>query len=123
MGVRWVGGVWRLVRGEVLLGEIVIEDSDFPWLSGRFRPQPAFAEVKSLFDEELALSEALCESESDEDVAAWERAYERIAGSLSLVAPHGPVPEFLLHVQGDEAWFRWSDEPFPDERGVAITRD
>lgn len=112
-----VGGVWRLQRGEELLGEIVIEDSDFPWLSGRFRPQPTFAEVRPLFDEELALVETLLDSESAEDVEAWERVYERITGSLSLVAPHGLVPEFLLHIQGDEAWFRWSDEPFPDEQG------
>jgi hypothetical protein len=112
--VGWaVGDVWRLLRGEELLGEIVIEDGDFPWLSGRFRPQPAFAEVKPLFDEELGL----VESGSDEDIEAWESVYERITGSLSLVAPHGLVPEFLLHIQGDEAWFRWSDEPFDDHRG------
>ncbi|MFI9815914.1 hypothetical protein [Saccharothrix variisporea] len=115
--VGWVGGVWRLQRGDELLGEVLVEDGDFPWLSGRFRPQPAFAEVKPLFDEELALTEALADSDSAEDVEAWERVYERIAGALTLVAPHGPVPEFLLHVQGDEAWFRWSDEPFTDDRG------
>lgn len=102
------GEVWRLVRGGELLGEIVIESADFPWLSGRFVPRAAFAEVKPLFDEELALAE------SDADDDGWERIYHRITGSLSLLSPHGPVPEFLLHIQGDRAWFRWSDEPFDD---------
>lgn len=103
--------VWKLVRGEELLGEIVIEDADFPWLSGRFVPQPAFADVKPLFDAELAL----VESGLDDNVAAWERIYDRITASVSLVSPRGPVSEFLLHVQGDEAWFRWSDEPFDED--------
>ena len=101
--------IWRLYRGKELLGLIHIDDADFPWLSGRFLPQPGFAEVKPLFDEEIAL----CEQE-DLDVEAWEAAYERIReAGLVLVAPDGhPAAEFLLHIRGDEAWFRWSDEPF-----------
>lgn len=101
------GDVWRLVRDEQLLGEIVIENADFPWLSGRFLPQPAFAEVKPLFDQELALVES-----GLDDADAWERIYNAITDSVTLLSPHGPVPEFLLHIQGDEAWFRWNDEPF-----------
>jgi hypothetical protein len=42
----------------------------------------------------------------------WEEAYDEIRRRVSLVAPSGPVPEFLLPVEGDRAWFRWSDEPF-----------
>lgn len=107
----WTSGeVWRLVRGEELLGRIVIESADFPWLHGRFLREPAFDDVKPLFDEELAL----VESDLDGDVEAWERIYDRITGALTLLSPRGRVPEFLLHVQGDEAWFRWSDEPFDD---------
>ena len=31
----------------------------------------------------------------------------------AFFTPDGrPVPEFLLHVDGDDAWWRWSDEPF-----------
>lgn len=100
-----VGQVWQLRRGDELVGEITVEVPDFPWLSGTFTPTPAFEEVKPLFDEELALLEA--------EEPAWERAYRRINDSLSLIAPGGQtVAEFLLHVQGTSAWFRWSDEPF-----------
>ncbi|MDK0524423.1 hypothetical protein [Streptomyces sp. ML-6] len=31
---------------------------------------------------------------------------------LGQDAPGGPVAEFLLHIEGDRAWFRWNDEPF-----------
>lgn len=99
------GEVWQLLRQEELLGEIVIDEADFPWLRGRFVPTPRFAEVKPWFDEWLALVEA-------EDYEQFDDAYDRIANALSLVAPSGPVAEYLLHIDGDRAWFRWSDEPF-----------
>lgn len=99
------GQVWRLERDTELLGEIVIAEADFPWLSGRFTPQPAFAGVKPWFDEALALVAA-------EEHERFDAAYDRIARSLSLVAPSGPVAEFLLHIEDGRAWFRWSDEPF-----------
>jgi hypothetical protein len=47
---------------------------------------------------------------------AGEAVYEQITGTVELVAAHhGPVAEFLLHIQGDQAWFRWSAEPFIEE--------
>ena len=101
------GQVWRLEQGKTLLGEIVIEEADFPWLSGRFIADPAFATVKPWFDETLALLEA-------EQHEQFDAAYDRIAQALTLASPSGPVAEFLLHVQDDQAWFRWSDEPFDD---------
>ncbi|MFB7668555.1 hypothetical protein ACFC1R_32320 [Kitasatospora sp. NPDC056138] len=103
MGVE--GRVWRLVRADEVVGEIVVEEADFPWLSGRFTPGPAFAEVEPWFDESLALLEA-------EDYERFEDSYDRIAEVLSLVAPSGPVAEFLLHIEDGRARFRWSDEPF-----------
>lgn len=101
------GEVWRLMQQEELLGDIMIDDADFPWLNGRFVPTPAFGEVKSWFDESLALMEA-------EEYERFDESYDRIANALSLVAPSGPVAEFLLHIADGRAWFRWSDEPFGD---------
>ena len=48
--------VWRLQRQDELIGEIVVDGGAFPWLEGRFLPGPGFAEVKPLFDQELALA-------------------------------------------------------------------
>ncbi len=100
------GEVWRLVRQGELVGEIVIDEADFPWLNGRFVPGPAFGDVKPWFDESLALMDA-------EEYEQFDDSYDRIVrAGLALVAPSGPVAEFLLHIQEGRAWFRWSDEPF-----------
>lgn len=100
------GTTWRLLRRDALLGTITITGADFPWLHGTFTPEPAFAEVKPWFDEVLALMAA------EEYEEPFDAACERIAQALTLASPTGPVAEFLLHVDGAEAWFRWSDEPF-----------
>ncbi|MEU5099598.1 hypothetical protein [Streptomyces sp. NPDC020996] len=99
------GDVWQLRRGEQVVGEILIEEGDFPWLSGRFVPAEGFAEVKPLFERELELVE-------EEDLDEWDEVVREIGEQLQLVAPAGPVAEFLLHIDGERAWFRWSDEPF-----------
>jgi len=109
------GEAWQLRRGDEVLGDITITDADFPWLSGRFVPRPGFAAVAPLFAEELALSQATEDDAGAATIQAWETGYERIAATMTLVAPSGPVAEFLLHIDGSEAWFRWSDEPFTDE--------
>jgi hypothetical protein len=63
-----------------------------------------------LLAEELRLLDRV-----DDDVDAWEAAYAAIRATLTLRYPHGgEVPEFLLHVDGDTAWRRWSDEPFEE---------
>lgn len=104
-----IGESWRLYQGRELLGRLVVTDADFPWLKARFEPESGFERVRPLFEEELRLLDAV-----DDDVDAWEAAYGQVRGAVSLAAPDGRrVPEFLLHVQGEIAWWRWSDEPFP----------
>ncbi len=62
-----------------------------------------------MFARELALLDGI-----DGHVEEWEAAYAEIERRVSLSSPDGPVAEFLLHIDGDRAWFRWSDEPFED---------
>ncbi|MFD8817091.1 hypothetical protein ACFV23_37795 [Streptomyces sp. NPDC059627] len=102
------GDVWQVRGGREPAGEIVVDEADFPWLHGAFTPGPGFAAVRDLFARELALAE-------DEDWEAWEEVQDEIRRQVSLISPDGPVPEFLLHIEGDRAWFRWSDEPFGKE--------
>ncbi|MFE9611570.1 hypothetical protein [Streptomyces sp. NPDC006012] len=107
------GEVWYVRSGDESIGEILIDDADFPWLSGRFDPGPAFARVRELFARELALADA-------DDAGHWEQwesVQREIRRQVTLVSPDGPVPEFLLHIAGDRAWFRWSDEPFAAQDG------
>ncbi|GAA2929805.1 MULTISPECIES: hypothetical protein [Streptomyces] len=105
------GEVWRVHSAGGPVGEILIDDADFPWLSGRFTAGPGFAAVRGLFARELALAERDDEGHWEE----WERVCAEIGRRVSLSSPDGPVAEFLLHIQGDRAWFRWSDEPFDDD--------
>ncbi|MCX5329335.1 hypothetical protein [Streptomyces sp. NBC_00140] len=100
------GQVWHLHSGDVPVGEILIDEADFPWLSGRFTAAPAFDTLRELFARELALTEDPGEE--------WERVHDEVRRRVSLTSPEGPVPEFLLHIEGDRAWFRWSDKPFDE---------
>ncbi|MCX4767125.1 hypothetical protein OG562_40400 [Streptomyces sp. NBC_01275] len=104
------GEVWcvRDIEGRERVGEIVIDDADFPWLSGRFDAGPAYGAVEPLFVRELALVR-------EEDWEEWETVHAEIRRRVSMTSPDGPVAEFLLHIEGDRAWFRWSDEPFEDD--------
>ncbi|MEV0716800.1 hypothetical protein [Asanoa sp. NPDC050611] len=100
-------GVWTLHRrdGGELLADLVVTDGDFPWLNARVEARAGLAEFRPLFAAELRLME-----DADE---AWERAYDAIRAAVTLRYPDGrEVPEFLLHLDGDDAWWRWSDEPF-----------
>ncbi|CCK25306.1 hypothetical protein BN159_0927 [Streptomyces davaonensis JCM 4913] len=103
------GAVWQIRSGDDSVGAISIDEADFPWLSGHFTPGPAYAAVRELFARELALLERV-----DEHVEEWEAAYAEIERRVTLSSPDGPVAEFLLHIDGDRAWFRWSEEPFED---------
>jgi hypothetical protein len=93
---------WGIAR------ELVVTGGDFPWLSARIRAMPGLEAVRPLFAEELRALEHV-----DDDLGSWQAAYDRIRRAVSLLYPDGrPVPEFLLHVDGEDAWWRWSDEPF-----------
>jgi hypothetical protein len=71
--------------------------------------------VRPLFANELHLLDSI-----DDDVESWELAYEAIRNTVTLRYPEGhEVPEFLLHLDGNEARWRWSDEPFDGKRPSA----
>jgi hypothetical protein len=111
--------VWRLkYRGEDVAALEVV-DSDFPWLMATVHPLPRFSEVRAIFD--TAASRALDGTEGgwdDETVESWEQILERIRADFDLVRPDGvTVAEFLLHIDGDAASWRWSDTPFDADPG------
>lgn len=112
-----VGAKWTLRQGDLQHGTIIITDQEFPWLHGSWQPTPSFVDVAQLFAAELRLfEESLEATEDEEDSGAWEAAYEAIVdGNIRLHYPNGVVvPEFLLHIDGATAWFRWSDEAFEE---------
>jgi hypothetical protein len=99
--------LWQVRRGEEVVAELVVTGGDFPWLNALLRPAPGFEQVRPLFQEELRALERI------DHPGAWETAYENIRGAVTLDYPDGrPVPEFPLHIDGQDAWWRWRDEPF-----------
>ena len=92
-----------------MLATITITDTTFPWLSGHLDAEPRFQEYRPLFTAELAALER-------EDWQEFDRMQNAISEQRQLAYPDGrEVPEFRLHVNGDEAWFRWDDESFDSE--------
>lgn len=92
-----------LKRDEELLGVLRAKRTDFPWLICEFEGTAPFKSVQPLFDEELSLLET-------DRMDAWEFAYNRIkALGLRLIDAKDEmdIGEFLLHIRGDEAWFRY----------------
>lgn len=94
---------FRLYRGDQLLGTLTHTDDDFPWRNGTFDPAPAFAEFRPLFERELALL-------NTDRMHEWEAAWEAIA-ALGLRLEAGTagesITEFLLHIDGTRAWWRY----------------
>jgi hypothetical protein len=105
--------VWTLRRrgdGRTL-ARLVVTGSDFPWLNARVEPMEGLAEVLPLFAEELLRLDRIAN-----DPESWEQAYNAIRTAVTLRDPDGrDVPEFLLHLDGGEAWWRWSDDPFNED--------
>jgi hypothetical protein len=107
------GAVWTLCRRDDgrKLADLVVTGGDFPWLNARVDPADGFAEVLPLFADELLRLDRI-----DDDAESWEQAYNAVRAAVTLRYPEGhDVPEFLLHIDGGEAWWRWSDEPFDED--------
>lgn len=103
--------VWHLHHGERVVAALHVTESDFPWLHARVEPAEGFADVAPLFAEEARLAESI----EDEVSPEWEAAHDRLRRATRLTHPDGrDVPEYLLHIDGHDAWWRWSDEPFDD---------
>lgn len=73
-------GVWRLVRGDELLAELVVIGGNFPWLNAEVRPEAGFAEVRPLFDDEIRRAD-LMDEEMTEIVSALRRGSRFVSSS------------------------------------------
>ncbi|WP_405494847.1 hypothetical protein [Streptomyces sp. NBC_00096] len=101
------GTVRRPLRQGEPPGAVTVESADFPWLHGRFAPEPAFEPVGTRFEAVQATRAAEIDDESFGE--RFDAAYAPIAEELTFLSPaSAPVAEFLLHIDGAGAWFRWS---------------
>lgn len=90
-----------------VVGLLTVTGGDFPWLEGAFAPSTGFERWRVVFAEESRLVDIENLEETDE-YDAWELLVERITGALTMVDPPGEVvEEFLLHIDGAHATWRW----------------
>jgi hypothetical protein len=102
---------WQLLSGDRVVADLIVYGGDFPWVNARLEPKEGFEEIRPIFEQELRLSDAI-----DENMEAWEMAYAQVRSQVKLRHPDGHlVPEFLLHIDGTEASWRWSDQPFKED--------
>ena len=122
------GDTWRLFRDGQVIGEFVVDGGDFPWLNAGFHPKEGFDQVRKLFKDDLRLLELagppplpdyICPMNPwDRQVAlALRDRIEHVTGRpwLDAIASQLHVSEFILHIEGNRAWWRWTDEPFERE--------
>jgi hypothetical protein len=117
--------IFLVARREELVAELVVARLDPPWFRGRAVPRDGFAALRPLFDDVRDLVANL-----ERDPAAWASAYRRLRGEVRLIKPDGnEVPEFLLHIDGNRAWWRCGDrrpdrwlEQQPRPRAASATR-
>ena len=95
---------WELYGKSTFYGRLHLDHIDQPWFHCRFEPTEAFQEVQPLFEEEIRLLN------SSGKIDEWERSYETIDQlqlELRSTAEHSVITDFLLHIEGDSAWFRY----------------
>lgn len=96
---------------DVSLGTLDLYDLDQPWWYCHFVPTSAFEAVRHLFVAELAAFEAdeAVRMSGHMDAGLQDEAYKAIdALKLRLVVDDGQIIDtLLLHIEGDEAWFRY----------------
>ncbi len=94
---------YLLFRADTLLGVLAQTDSHNDWHHGRFKPSAGFQTVRHLFDRERELYDS---NRLDE----WASLWEEIAAPgmrLEPVAGGEHVHEFLIHIEGKQARWRF----------------
>ncbi|MFF0064212.1 hypothetical protein ACFYRC_22175 [Streptomyces sp. NPDC005279] len=94
------------MRGETHLGTLTLDYIDQPWFYCHFDATPEWEAVRPTLD---AWTEATL-ARNDPDELRIARAWQAVdALKLTLVPIHGGerVDEFLIHVEDDEARFRY----------------
>lgn len=93
--------VWQLKRGDVLLGTLTLYEQDMFWFFCDFVALPEFEDYRSIFTEGLKLIDAV----GSEEWEAWEIALQTFS-LIEVTSVFHPITEFMLHIEGDKAWFR-----------------
>jgi hypothetical protein len=95
--------MWHLMQGEALLGILTLSYTDQPFYFCTFEPTASYQIAKPFFERELAFLNA-------DDMESWESAYDaidKLGLCLKDIEENVVITEFILHIEADEAWFRY----------------
>lgn len=117
------GAVWELRRHETRLATITVTGYDDEDVIGTFAPEREFDVVAPLFAAQSALGLLPSSEIDDHAIRAWEALYDTIHASMVLIAPSGPVRDFMLSIwdacgeipapgREVEASFQFGDIPY-----------
>ncbi|MFF1380702.1 hypothetical protein [Streptomyces sp. NPDC058308] len=96
---------WQLMQAGTPLGTLTLQEIDQPWFRCHFTGAPAWEAVRPVLEE---WTHSMEEAETDHSRVG--RALAAVdALQLSLVPAHGdePIDDFLIHVRGTSASFRY----------------
>ena len=98
-----MGQSWKLKLDNEILGVLTDGSPDMPFMFCKFVASAPFSKYQALFAKELELL-------NSDQMALWEQIYSEInALGLALEPNDGTselITEFILHIDGNKAWFR-----------------
>ncbi len=92
-----------LKQDDQIVETLRVHTLDQTYFYCKFEATEAFQPFKSFFEEELKLL-------NDEDFEVWDKFYNQITNfNLKIVKCESEefIEDFILHIQNDEAWFRY----------------
>jgi len=91
------------MKDNEVLGVLTETDLNMPFVNCEFVANSSFSFYQAKFAEELILL-------NSDQMNEWERAYSEINALGLTLTSNNPVSEsiaeFILHIDGDKAWFR-----------------
>jgi len=94
---------WNLKVGDEILGVLTRGSLDTPFVFCEFVANSPFSKYQAMFAKELALL-------NSDQMAPWEQAYSEIDALGLVLEPNDAtselITEFILHIDGNKAWFR-----------------
>lgn len=96
----------QLRQGEILLGYLDVDYVDQPLFICTFTPFAIFENYRSLFDTDARLISNHNRCAAEEEVLR--RVMEQIRRlSLRIIGLNGEAGDFVLHIDGQRAWFSY----------------
>jgi hypothetical protein len=94
-----------LLHRDLLLGTLELLEIDEPHCRYSFAPTSAYEQFRHVFAEELPLLDEVIHDADD-----WYAAYQKIDKLGFRLLPEGHkqrIRTFVLHIEGDRAWFSY----------------